>query len=192
VCSHKQPFLGYVDSGPIRESKAPQIALWFLCRATASDNGVVEAVPIWRDPEAYAREDDLLGTHHKKQREVCSVMDNCAFCNTETEHYANSVPICGKCSADRAHKSAPTEAEIRDALQAELSVATVQALEANDKLKAITQDIPTGLPSPDGTPRIKNALHEVTASRIEMMKVHKRMIDFIQHGTVPEDLKRSD
>jgi hypothetical protein len=119
-------------------------------------------------------------------------MESCAFCDTGTELYVNDIPICSKCSADREHKIAPTEAEIRDHLQAGLLAATVQALEAEDKFKAIMKEIPSGLPSPDGAQRIKNALHEVTASRIEMTKAQKRVVAFIEHGTVPEDLKRSD
>jgi hypothetical protein len=118
-------------------------------------------------------------------------MDNCAFCNTETELYVNSIPICSKCSGDREHKSTPTEADIRDTLQAELLQATMRALEAEDKFKAIMEEIPSGLPSPDGAQRITNALREVTASRVEMAKTQKRVVAFIEHGTVPEDLKRS-
>jgi hypothetical protein len=33
---------------------------------------------------------------------------------------------------------------------------------------------------------------EVTASRVGLMKAHKRIVDFIEHGTVPEGLKRID
>jgi len=32
------------------------------------------------------------------------------------------------------------------------------------------KEIPSGLPSPYGAQRIKNALHEVTASRVEIAK----------------------
>jgi hypothetical protein len=106
-------------------------------------------------------------------------MDNCAFCNTQTELYVNSVPICSKCSGDREHKSTPTQADIRDSLQAELLEATVRALEAEGKFKAIMKEIPSGLPSPDGAQRIKNALHEVTASRVEMAKAQNRVVAFI-------------
>jgi hypothetical protein len=117
-------------------------------------------------------------------------MDNCAFCKAQAERYVNSVPICSRCSAKCEDQVDPTEEEIRDALQEELLAATVQALEAKDKFKAITAEIPSGLPSPDGAQRIRNALREVTASRVEMTKAQNRVVAFIECGAVPEDLKR--
>jgi hypothetical protein len=39
--------------------------------------------------------------------------------------------------------------------------------------------------------RIRNASHELTAARNEMMEAHHRLNEFLERGTVPEDLKRS-
>jgi hypothetical protein len=54
---------------------------------------------------------------------------------------------------------------------------------------AVSSDIPSGLPQPDGVQRIHNASRKLTAARDEMMKAHKRMRDYMEHGIVPEDLK---
>jgi hypothetical protein len=52
--------------------------------------------------------------------------------------------------------------------------------------------IPSFIPPPDGTQRIHNASHKLTEARNTMMKAHRRLNDFLERGTVPEDLKRSE
>jgi hypothetical protein len=59
------------------------------------------------------------------------------------------------------------------------------------ELHAITSDIPSGLPSTDGTQRIHNAANALKAARKDAMEAHDRLNDYLQHGIVPEDLKRS-
>jgi hypothetical protein len=118
-------------------------------------------------------------------------MEHCIYCNTEAELSGGDAPICTKCLAKREkeYNSPPTEPEIRDALQAELLAAALRALEAWEALNSLTREIPSGLPHPDGTQQILNASREVTESRYKMMKAHRRVSEFIEHGTVPEDLK---
>jgi hypothetical protein len=117
-------------------------------------------------------------------------MEKCAFCKTQTDVFANNVPICSKCSAEHEHALPLMEQYIRNALQKELLTAEVRALKAKDEFRAITRDIPSGLPSPDGTQRLQNALKEVRASYAEMMKVQQRVVGFLDRGIVPDDLKR--
>jgi hypothetical protein len=50
----------------------------------------------------------------------------------------------------------------------------------------MSQGVPSGLPHPDGTPRIHNASHELDTARKEMMKAHTRLNDFTERGIVPD------
>ena len=54
---------------------------------------------------------------------------------------------------------------------------------------AISGDIPSGMPHPDGIQRIHNAAREMDAAREAMMTAHSRLNDFIERGIVLEDLK---
>ena len=44
---------------------------------------------------------------------------------------------------------------------------------------------------PDGVQRIRSVSHELTVARNEMIRAHNRLNEFLERGTVPEDLKRS-
>jgi hypothetical protein len=56
---------------------------------------------------------------------------------------------------------------------------------------AIAANIPSGTPHPDGVQRIRNASYELTAARNEMTEAHHRLSEFLENGSVPEDLKRN-
>jgi len=60
---------------------------------------------------------------------------------------------------------------------------------AYENLKAITSEIPSGLPSPDGTARIKQAGERNRAALNALNNALQRWHDFTVHGTIPEDLK---
>jgi hypothetical protein len=122
--------------------------------------------------------------------EVINV-EECVYCKAETDLSEGYVSICVKCSEEREgkHKDSLTEEQIRDALQAELLAATEKVAIASDEFKAITAEIPSGLPHPDGVQSIQNAMHEVIASHNELMRAHRRVSEFIEHGTVPRNLK---
>jgi hypothetical protein len=82
--------------------------------------------------------------------------------------------------------------DIRSALLQALLGATAAMDEASREFDdTIIHRIPSGLPHPDGSQRIKNASAKLSVAREQMMKAHHRLNDFIEHGTVPEDLKRS-
>jgi hypothetical protein len=67
----------------------------------------------------------------------------------------------------------------------------IQADSATLEFTAVTSDVPSFIPPPDGTQRIHNASRKLTEARNAMMKAHHRLNDFLECGTVPEDLKRS-
>jgi hypothetical protein len=76
-------------------------------------------------------------------------------------------------------------------LQQDLQAATERSKTATAAFDAITNDIPSGIPHPDGKQRIHNASRQVTIARMEMLKAHRRLSDFLNAGVVPEDLKQS-
>jgi hypothetical protein len=121
-------------------------------------------------------------------------MERCAFCKVEdTALYESGVPICLKCVALREAKSKKDRrASVHDILVRELTEATLQAESATVEFNAVTGDVPSFIPHPDGTQRIHNASRALSVARAEMMKAHHRLNDFIERGVVPEDLKRKD
>jgi hypothetical protein len=119
-------------------------------------------------------------------------MAQCAYCKAETEMYVSDVPICIECSTAPQVKRKPpvSEHEIRDILHQHLLAATEQAREASEAFTAILADIPSGIVNPDGTQRIHNASRQLSVSRMEMMKAHNRLNDYLARGITPEDLKK--
>ena len=114
-------------------------------------------------------------------------MARCAYCRTETELYESQVPVCVHCAdedPDTRHRKA--------ALFRDLEEATKRAEAASDAFAAVTNDIPSGMPHPDGVQRIHNASRELSAARDEMIKAHNRLNDFLNTGIVREEMKRRD
>lgn len=121
-------------------------------------------------------------------------MARCTYCKTETFMYeGGDIPICIECSDAGKSNRKPTasEHEIRTRLHQQFVTATERAKEATESFDAAIRDIPSGLPHPDGTQRIHNASRQVSVARIEMMKAHNRLNDYLNRRIVPEDLKRS-
>ena len=120
-------------------------------------------------------------------------MAKCTDCGSETELYYSGVPICLKCSEARGNKRKPATSEHRilNILQQDLQAATERSKAATAAFDAVANDVPSGIPHPDGTQRIHNASREVTIARMEMLRAHHRLNDFLNAGVVPEDLKRS-
>ena len=118
-------------------------------------------------------------------------MELCAFCKgEETMLYESGVPVCLTCAtvreAQKDHASG-----VRAVLSCELTEATLSAESAIMEFNAVTGDIPSSIPQPDGTQRIHNASRALTVAWMEMMKAHNRLNDFLSRGIVLEDLKRS-
>ena len=113
-------------------------------------------------------------------------MARCAYCGTETQLYNCGTPICVPCAGLTAEKRAAREKLVR-----ELHEATMRAEAATEAFTAVTSEIPSSIPHPDGVQRIHNVSREMAAAREGMMKAQTRLNDFVERGIVPEDLKRS-
>ncbi len=111
----------------------------------------------------------------------------CEFCKVEeTMLYESGVPVCLKCA-----DPSPQRRKARIALFREMQEAVARAEAATEAFSAITSQIPSGLPHPDGVLRIQSVSHELTEARNKMMKAHNRLNDFIERGIIPEDLTRT-
>ena len=120
-------------------------------------------------------------------------MAACAHCEADTELYNGGVPICLKCAVEReANSNKNHVAGVRAVLARALTDATLRRESASMEFNAVTADIPSSIPQPDGTQRIQNVSRALTATRNEMMRAHNRLNDYLSRGIVPEDLKRSD
>ena len=117
----------------------------------------------------------------------------CAYCGAETELYESCVPICLKCSDKQETKRKPpaTEQQIRATLLQDVFELTARSEQAREEFEAVTGQIPSGMPHPDGVQRIKNASTKLAIARQELIKAHRRLDEHIGHGIVPEDLKRT-
>jgi len=78
--------------------------------------------------------------------------------------------------------------KVRDRLQQELKDATERAATASAAFLAVTSQVPSGLPHPDGTQRIRNISHELAFARTALMRAHSRLDEFLVSGIAPEDL----
>jgi hypothetical protein len=76
-------------------------------------------------------------------------------------------------------------------LSEDLDEAIARHNDARTEFEANTGQIPSGFPHSDGVQRIKNASRAYTVAKIEMLRAHNRLNDFLNVGIVPEDLKRS-
>ena len=116
-------------------------------------------------------------------------MARCACCENETELYDGGSPICIKCA--EAKRKLPTrEQELSRILLQEVLETTARAGTASDALNAIMSDIPSGIPYPDSTLRIREASRELSTARKQMMTAHSRLDDVLSRGRIPNDLKR--
>jgi hypothetical protein len=103
----------------------------------------------------------------------------CVYCRKETELYHGGTPVCVACS------NSPIAAR----LQRDMAIAVERADAANAVFQALTAQIPSELPHPDGTQRLQTASRELTIARQAMMEATLRLNDYLKHGTIPEDLK---
>ncbi len=118
----------------------------------------------------------------------------CTYCKTETFMYeGGDIPICIECSDARKPERHPagSENEIRAILHQQFVIAAERAREATESFDATVSEIPSGMPHPDGVQRIHNASRKVSVARVEMMKAHNRLNNYLSRRVVPEDLKRS-
>jgi hypothetical protein len=119
-------------------------------------------------------------------------MAECAFCQAQTELHDNGVPICLDCSnADPKRKPLATDQQIRTTLLQDILELTARIEEATREFKAVIDQVPSGLPHPDGVQRIKNASNKLSTARSELMKAHRRLDGHFGGEILPEDLERN-
>ena len=86
-------------------------------------------------------------------------MELCAFCIVEeTMLYESGVPVCLTC-VDRRNVEAKAryKANIHSVLVRDLTEATGKAESATSEFNAISSDVPSHIPQPDGAQRIHSA-----------------------------------
>ena len=109
----------------------------------------------------------------------------CAYCRKETELYDGGTPVCVDCADAPA-----SQHSIAARLHKEVAAATERAEAANAAFHALMRDIPSNMPHPDGSQHLHNASRELTLARQAMMEATLRHNDFLNHGTIPDYLKR--
>src|SRR5258708_34260193 len=104
-------------------------------------------------------------------------MARCAYCGDETELYNDGVPVCLKCTEipETNGKPPATDQQIRSNLLQDVLELTARTQEATKEFEAVTRQIPSGLPHPDGVQCIKNASNKLSIARKELMKAHSRL-----------------
>jgi hypothetical protein len=85
-------------------------------------------------------------------------------------------------------KPRPSLEKVRIQLQQDLKDATERAATASAAFLAVTSHVPSGLPHPDGTQRIRNISHELAFARTALMRAHSRLDEFLVRGIAPDDL----
>ncbi|MEO8049351.1 MAG: hypothetical protein ABI833_02955 [Acidobacteriota bacterium] len=82
-----------------------------------------------------------------------------------------------------------TGRQIQAALRRDVLASTARADAASKALITIMDDIPSGMPHPDGSQRIQNAALALAAARGEVMQAHSRLDEFLARGIDPNGLK---
>ena len=120
------------------------------------------------------------------------VMAQCAHGMIGTEVYDGGKSIGRRYSEERQRKGVKKSSRtksIQNLLVDHIVEATARVTLANQTFSDVMSQVPSGLPHPDGTQRIRNASRELFRARKEMMTAHRRLDNFIESGIVPEDLK---
>jgi len=80
--------------------------------------------------------------------------------------------------------------EIGQLLEDAFDAAQQRRIEASKRFAEIMDDIPSGIPNPDGTDRIHQASREYKESREAASAAMKRLSDFMIRGIIPPELER--
>lgn len=110
-------------------------------------------------------------------------MARCAYCASEAELHESNTPICVQC-ADLSPR--------RRAVIAELCHEWSEAAKRADSAAEVLFAAKIGsIQSQNGAESMHNALRQLTEERNAMMIAYDRLNAFLEHGVLPEDLKRS-
>jgi len=76
-------------------------------------------------------------------------------------------------------------------LYEDVQTATLRAKQALVEFNTVMRDVPSGIPHSDGTQRVRNVARELSMARMNVMKAHTRLNDFLTQGVIPEDIRRA-
>jgi hypothetical protein len=85
--------------------------------------------------------------------------------------------------------NAETE-RVRQALHQDVRMAHERRESAAARFHEIINQIPSGIPSPDGVDRIRQASHHWSYAQREVVDAQKRLENFLMYGTIPTELER--
>ena len=116
----------------------------------------------------------------------------CAHSQAE-ELLDSSISICLKCWEARASERKPpvTADQVRTTLIEGVLEAVALKNKASEAFEIVMGQFPSGLPSPNGSQRIKDASEQLSFARRRMTTAHNRLNNFLADGIVPEDLKHA-
>jgi hypothetical protein len=109
----------------------------------------------------------------------------------ELKLYESDVLLCLQCVKHRG-ENPKTITPIGAALTRGLAEATIRVTSASMEFDAVSSYIPNSFPTPEKTQRIKDAAHFLVSAREELTEAQNRLDDYLNHGVIPIDLKRSD
>jgi len=75
-------------------------------------------------------------------------------------------------------------------LRAELAAAQHRREDASERFDTMIREVPSGIPHPDGSERIRQIASEYGRTQAEAAAAFGRLNDFLIHGKVPPDLER--
>jgi phage-related tail fiber protein len=78
--------------------------------------------------------------------------------------------------------------EIERILSSEIKAAGQRQRDAGSRLREVVSDIPSSIPAPDGSLRIRLAGVEYRAALEDLRRALARFDDFVVKGIVPEDV----
>jgi hypothetical protein len=113
-------------------------------------------------------------------------MARCSYCGLETELYEGGIPICPPCSGT----PILYKLTLHTRLLEQLAEATAAHSAATAAYNEVMWEIPSAIPHPDGVQRIHSISHEMRVARERLARAHSRLTDFLDKGTIPEDLLR--
>jgi hypothetical protein len=117
-------------------------------------------------------------------------MAQCSVCRTETQLFINGIPLCTNCAdalEAKTKASPPSElSSVRRRLEIDEKAARQRHLASLEQFRRILDEIPWGIPHPDGSERIRQASERVRFSREKYDRAHERLINFLTEGVIPE------
>ena len=118
-------------------------------------------------------------------------MVRCSYCGRETELYQCDVPTCVGCSAElKVPKSGVGRRNVHSLLRQDHLDAIVRLEDIVAIHRQLLQDIPGALPHPDGVQRIYSISQQLTSAKERFSRAQSRLTDFLDNGTIPEDLAK--